>query len=58
MSRVPKNAQCHRKGCGSRSTVRLERDGRAYCRPHGLAEALRLVNGRRSEIAPIPEAMR
>jgi hypothetical protein len=52
---VPENAQCAKRGCTDRSTVILDRDRRAYCRPHGLAEALRRP---RSEIRPIPEEMR
>jgi hypothetical protein len=47
--------ECDAGGCKTRATVILARNGRAYCRPHGLADALRLVNGRRSNIEPIGE---
>lgn len=45
------DAPCSKKACNDMATVLLERDGRPYCRPHGLAEALRLP---RCEIRDIP----
>lgn len=41
---------CAKHGCKDMASVRLERDGRAYCRPHGLAEALRLP---RCDVRPL-----
>lgn len=32
---------CKVKGCKDPATVVVERNGKAYCRPHGLAEALK-----------------
>lgn len=43
--------QCHASGCKDRATVILRRDKKRYCRPHGLARALKLP---RSSIAKLP----
>lgn len=48
---APVGGDCWLKSCNDPATVILQRDGRPYCRPHGLAAALRLP---RSEVRPLP----
>lgn len=47
--------ECDESGCKTRATVILARNGRPYCRPHGLGHALRIRPGGRSSIEPIGE---
>lgn len=46
---------CSFKGCKDPATVTVTRDGRAYCRGHGLAEASKRPA---CSITAIPEEMR